>query len=203
MKLKSILPVIFIIILSAIAFTACDAEDEPFPVTSNLEQEEINSILSHAEFSDSINTDSTMFWQMMPDSVWSDSIMLASTIAEVLIENQEIDNGHYHCEFKYKKFSVEYVSNNSRLYPPKSLEDSKNFYISYNASGLGSISYEPQYSVLSTSGNSMTVRFGAEIIIDYAGVWTDTKHAKMVVAFDGTQYAKIIKYNDGTKSSDD
>lgn len=195
MKLKSILPVIFIILLSAIAFTACDAEDEPFPVTSNLEQEEINSILSQAEFSDSINTDSTMFWQMMPDSVWSDSIMLASSrIDQVLIENREIDNGHYYCKFKYKKFSVEYVSKNDGLYPPNSFEDSKNFYINYDASGLGSISYAPQYSVLSTSSNSMTVRFGAKIKINYVGLRTKFKYANMIVSFDGSQYAKIHEY---------
>ncbi|MCM1050816.1 MAG: hypothetical protein NC349_02550 [Paenibacillus sp.] len=185
MKLKSILPVIFIILLSAITFTACDAEDEPQYI-------DINNNLQELTYSKVLSDGHTMNNQSY-DSTYIDSLLMSrSVIAIARIEFDRINSECYYCKFSYGGLDVYYVSNSVLLLPPDEI-DGINIY--YNTSELGDVTYFPTYSVIYRQPRGKGVHIGVTIKKLYMGTWTVTEKIDMTVAFDGSVDAKIMSFD--------
>lgn len=189
MKLKSILPVIFIILLSAIAFTACDAEDEPQYLETNIDTSHNVDMHHNVKMSDNITIklDSTLL--QFSDSIFQDSICQQnSTYPTTEIKNDRV-NGIYYCSVSYKGVTLLYETETVDLYPPGS-EDRVD--ITYNASGLGKTRiYHISYRELKRTQRYCMIRIGIGIQKCLGDIWSDSFTLSLGLTFDGSNRAII------------
>lgn len=189
MKLKSIIPILFITILSAIAFTACDAEDEPQYLETNIDTSHNVEMHHNVKMSDNITIQLDSTIMQFSDSIFQDSICQQnSTYQTTVIKNDRV-NGIYYCSVSYKGVTLLYETETEDLYPPGS-EDRVD--ITYNTSGLGKTRiYHISYRELSRTQRSCMIRIAIGIQTCYGELWSNSFTISLGLIFDGSNRAII------------
>lgn len=197
MKLKSILPVIFIILLSAIAFTACDAEDEPQFSENSINESQYSETIINMPNEINIQLDS-LFIQSL-DSIHLDSISPQIDIVGTTDIKYTYSNGYYFCRVSFRGVNLIYETKEANLFPPRYGEEHAT--ITYDTSGYGDTRiYDITYREIDRSQNYCMIRITIGVEKNYLGLRSKTFTVSLGLTFDRSQKA-IVNYWNETENS--
>lgn len=189
MKLKSIIPILFITILSAIAFTACDAEDEPQYLEANIDTSHNVNMSHNLKMSDNITIQLDSTIMQFSDSIFQDSICQQNSIIGTTPIKNDYRNGIHICSVSYNGITLLYETEADNLFPP-SFEEHVD--ITYNASGLGKTRiYRRSYRELARTQRYCMIRIGIGIQKCLGDIWSDSFTLSLGLTFDGSNRAII------------